>query len=125
MANQTPNSVVFPDASPDRALRGGVVVVQTSHVSWGTYADAMCFEGQLHCNAHANNMVVLAPNDPAPKPAVSEDDAEASGDDGAANAGVGHHFLSFLDLDMAFGADDYLDAYVGLTRRTTMIAITT
>ena len=30
-------------------------------VSWGTYADAMCQAGQLHCNAHNNNVVVIKP----------------------------------------------------------------
>jgi hypothetical protein len=67
-------------------------------VSWGTYADAMCFEGQLHCNAHANNMVVLAPT-PAAAAAAAGTDAD----------GVSELFLSFLDLDMAFGSEDYLD----------------
>ena len=29
-------------------------------ISWGTYVDAMCFDGQWHCNAHTNNLVVLS-----------------------------------------------------------------
>ena len=29
-------------------------------ISWGTYVDAMCHEGQWHCNAHTNNVVVLS-----------------------------------------------------------------
>uniref|UniRef100_A0A7S1VXK2 Uncharacterized protein n=1 Tax=Ditylum brightwellii TaxID=49249 RepID=A0A7S1VXK2_9STRA len=55
--------------------------------SWGTYQDAMCREGQWHCNAHANNMVLIP---------------EEKGT---------HSFLSYLDLDMAFTADTFLDVW--------------
>lgn len=78
--------------------------MQVSHVSWGTYSDAMCYDGQLHCNAHANNMVVLAPQDGKNKAAQAPD-----------------QFLAFLDLDMAFGTDDFLDTFVMLSVESTRL----
>ena len=64
-------------------------------VSWGTYQDAICLPSQWYCNAHANNLVVNP--------------------EGTA----GQSFLSYLDLDMAFSADTFLDTWgegkVGLT----------
>jgi hypothetical protein len=57
-------------------------ILRTMHAqrtSWGTYQDQMCnveFD-EWHCNAHANNLVLLPP-------------------------GNGTRFLGFLDLDMAF-----------------------
>ena len=30
-------------------------------INWGTYQDAFCVEGQYHCNAHANNLVLVPP----------------------------------------------------------------
>jgi hypothetical protein len=57
-------------------------ILRTMHaqrISWGTYQDQMCnveFD-EWHCNAHANNLVLLPP-------------------DGQTR------FLGFLDLDMAF-----------------------
>ena len=36
-----------------------------SRVSWGTYQDALCVDpSQWHCNAHANNVVVLPEGSP-------------------------------------------------------------
>eukprot|EP00927_Polykrikos_kofoidii_P009836 TRINITY_DN14122_c0_g1_i1.p1 TRINITY_DN14122_c0_g1~~TRINITY_DN14122_c0_g1_i1.p1 ORF type:complete len:601 (-),score=91.54 TRINITY_DN14122_c0_g1_i1:306-2024(-) len=60
---------------------------KTCGVSWGTYADAMCYEGQLHCNAHANNLVVIPP---------------------AASA---NSYLAYLDLDMAFDDRNFVDLW--------------
>eukprot|EP00929_Paragymnodinium_shiwhaense_P082209 TRINITY_DN43257_c0_g1_i1.p1 TRINITY_DN43257_c0_g1~~TRINITY_DN43257_c0_g1_i1.p1 ORF type:complete len:590 (+),score=114.02 TRINITY_DN43257_c0_g1_i1:85-1770(+) len=62
---------------------------KTCGMSWGTYADALCYNewGQLHCNAHANNMVVLPPG-------TSKDS-----------------YLSYLDLDMAFDAQTFVDTW--------------
>ena len=54
-------------------------------VSWGTYQDAICHPSQWHCNAHCNNMVVLAPGNDA------------------------NSYLSYLDLDMAFGSHEFVD----------------
>jgi len=57
------------------------------NISWGTYQDEMCFDGQWHCNAHANNMVVLA---------------------------EGSHpsmLLGYLDLDMAFDSETFVDTW--------------
>jgi hypothetical protein len=32
-----------------------------ARVSWGTYQDEICIDAsQWHCNAHANNVVILA-----------------------------------------------------------------
>ena len=61
--------------------------------SWGTYVDAMCFEGQWHCNAHSNNVVVL-----------SESEA-------ARAVGNQEHppFCACLDFDMAFTARSFVD----------------
>ena len=53
--------------------------------SWGTYQDKICHESGWHCNAHANNMAVMAPGN-------SEDT-----------------YLSYLDLDMAFDAKTVVD----------------
>ena len=58
---------------------------QDCNTSWGTYQDAICHESGWHCNAHANNMAVLSP---------------------------GHSpdsYLSYLDLDMAFDNETYVD----------------
>mmetsp|Transcript_11981 Transcript_11981/g.17965 ORF Transcript_11981/g.17965 Transcript_11981/m.17965 type:complete len:588 (-) Transcript_11981:214-1977(-) len=57
-------------------------------VSWGTYSDSLCFQGQLHCNAHANNFVILA-----------ETESKKCGD----------RFLGYLDLDMAFDDTTFVD----------------
>ena len=56
-------------------------------ISWGTYQDEMCFDGQWHCNAHANNMVLLAEGE-------SQD-----------------MFLSYLDLDMAFDSETFVECW--------------
>jgi hypothetical protein len=32
-----------------------------AHMSWGTYQDALCSADAWHCNAHANNLVIMAP----------------------------------------------------------------
>ena len=56
-------------------------------VSWGTYQDEICIsDDQWHCNAHANNVVVLS---------------ETSGD----------MLLGYLDLDMAFDNETYVSLY--------------
>jgi len=64
-------------------------------VSWGTYQDGMCFNGQWHCNAHSNNFVVLRP-EAAGAEAVARDEAEPGA------------LLGFLDLDMAFDGDTFV-----------------
>jgi len=57
-------------------------------VSWGTYQDALCVaDSQWHCNAHANNVVVLA------------------------DASKRTMFLGYLDLDMAFDDETYVSVY--------------
>jgi hypothetical protein len=56
---------------------------RTSKVSWGTYQDSMCHASEWHCNAHANNMVVLFPGT--------------------------KRYLGYLDLDMAFTKESYVD----------------
>ena len=55
------------------------------HTSWGTYQDKICHESGWHCNAHANNMVIMAPG--------HSDDT----------------YLSYLDLDMAFDRETVVD----------------
>lgn len=54
-------------------------------VSWGTYQDTMCHDGQWHCNAHSNNFVLLAQAPELSAPLVG-----------------------FLDLDMAFDKETYV-----------------
>jgi hypothetical protein len=54
-------------------------------VSWGTYQDTMCHDGQWHCNAHSNNFVLL-PQGPA----------------------LSAPMVGFLDLDMAFDKETYV-----------------
>eukprot|EP00930_Biecheleria_cincta_P047396 TRINITY_DN32849_c0_g1_i1.p1 TRINITY_DN32849_c0_g1~~TRINITY_DN32849_c0_g1_i1.p1 ORF type:complete len:627 (+),score=110.64 TRINITY_DN32849_c0_g1_i1:53-1933(+) len=59
-----------------------------ARVSWGTYQDEICVDdSQWHCNAHANNVVVLA---------------EGSSRD---------MFLGYLDLDMAFDDKTFVSVY--------------
>eukprot|EP00971_Amphidinium_carterae_P210406 4174820-Amphidinium_carterae.2 len=60
-------------------------------VSWGTYQDAMCRRDfdEWHCNAHANNMVLLP---------------ETIGQEKGS-------FLCYLDLDMAFSHKHYIDTW--------------
>ena len=52
-------------------------------ISWGTYQDSICHEGQYHCNAHSDNLVLL-----------SEDLGRES-------------LLGLLDLDMAYDRTTY------------------
>ena len=66
--------------------------------SWGTYQDSLCHEGQWHCNAHSNNMVVLDPRNVANEMANEH-----------------HAFLGYLDLDMAFTQDEYVNLKHGGT----------
>lgn len=59
------------------------------NVSWGTYQDEICIsDDQWHCNAHANNIIVL-----------SETHA------------IGDMLLGYLDLDMAFDDKTYVSLY--------------
>lgn len=60
-------------------------------LSWGTYTDAMCSEGQWHCNAHSNNVVLTA------------EGLLEKGQPGADS------LLSVLDLDMAFDEHSFVD----------------
>ena len=55
------------------------------NTSWGTYQDKLCHESQWHCNAHANNIAIMAPG--------NSDDT----------------YLSYLDFDMAFDATTVVD----------------
>jgi tRNA-dihydrouridine synthase A len=55
-------------------------------ISWGTYKDASCYDGQWHCNAHTNNFVVLMPDESKRK-----------------------SLLGYLDLDMAFDENTFVD----------------
>ena len=68
-------------------------------VSWGTYQDAMCHDSQWHCNAHSNNFVLL-PRGWEPDETTSEH---------AAAILSAHPLLTYLDLDMAFDLETYVD----------------
>ncbi|KNC51960.1 uncharacterized protein AMSG_08206 [Thecamonas trahens ATCC 50062] len=75
-------------------------------ISWGTYPDAM----GMHCNAHSNNMVLLAPAQHAVSP--------------------GAFFLAPLDFDMAyssashaFDSDDRMAEYLVLERNGMLMAL--
>ena len=72
-----------------------------ARVSWGTYQDAMCADGQWHCNAHTNNLVALSPGEGARALA-------ARGEDGGAPP-----LLAYLDLDMAFSEANFVDVATG------------
>lgn len=63
--------------------------MHAARISWGTYQDAMCYDGQWHCNAHSNNFVLLA------------------------EGSVPDMFLSYLDLDMAFDDTTFVDMASG------------
>jgi len=68
-----------------RIIRG----MHDLNVSWGTYQDEICIsDDQWHCNAHANNVVVLSENETN-----------------------GEMFLGYLDLDMAFDDKTYVSLY--------------
>ena len=60
-------------------------------ISWGTYQDEMCRRDydEWHCNAHANNVVLL----------TEEDGTRLQS------------FLSYLDLDMAFDEKTFVDTW--------------
>ena len=62
-------------------------------ISWGTYQDQMCIKDldEWHCNAHANNLVVIKEN------SIPECQS----------------FLSYLDLDMAFSEKSFVDCENG------------
>ncbi|KAG8466257.1 hypothetical protein KFE25_002013 [Diacronema lutheri] len=72
--------------------------------SWGTFQDRACFDAQWHCNAHANNAVMRPPSRAAESGADNADETGATdGADGSRN------FLAFLDLDLAFDEQSYVD----------------
>lgn len=76
-----------------RILRG----LHSQRLSWGTYQDGLCRRDldEWHCNAHANNLVVVPEGSlPAHHPGAQ-------------------CLLSFLDLDMAFSADDFIEMDTG------------
>eukprot|EP01062_Namystynia_karyoxenos_P066612 TRINITY_DN60520_c0_g1_i1.p1 TRINITY_DN60520_c0_g1~~TRINITY_DN60520_c0_g1_i1.p1 ORF type:complete len:634 (+),score=165.45 TRINITY_DN60520_c0_g1_i1:93-1994(+) len=62
-------------------------LMHQARVSWGTYQDGLTRSdlAQWHCNAHANNMVLLC------------------------EGSLQGRFLSYLDLDMAFDDSTFLD----------------
>jgi hypothetical protein len=70
-----------------------MAALQRAGLSWGTYQDAMTdkLNGGFHCNAHSNNLVVVA--------------------EGAVPAGSAGscRLLSMLDTDMAFDAASFVD----------------
>jgi len=94
-SNQGPTSTalayLFSRAGYDAGrIMGGM---HGERVSWGTYQDSLCNKGldEWHCNAHANNLVVIGEGSIAP-------------------GEPGHEsLLAFLDLDMSFDADTYMD----------------
>ena len=77
-------------------------VLGEGRVSWGTYPDSL----GTHCNAHANNMVVLPTLTPAALAAAEAADAatEATG----APERPERSLLAPLDFDMAFTEDAYV-----------------
>jgi hypothetical protein len=82
-----------------------------SGMNWGTYQDAMCnvSAGAFHCNAHSNNLVVVAP--PLP---VAEGKGGEGGLDQGGQGGVdlpSHRLLAALDLDMAFDAPHFVHGF--------------
>eukprot|EP00945_MAST-04E_sp_MAST-4E-sp1_P002647 g2647.t1 len=72
------------------------------NTSWGTFQDSMCHESEWHCNAHANNMVVLSPD-------VVRQDAGTRNEHGRRDKS----FLGFLDLDMAFDEQAFVNPREG------------
>jgi hypothetical protein len=75
---------------------GRILSTMHSHrISWGTYQDAMCRRDfdEWHCNAHANNLVLIPPQTDS---ALLHSHTNS------------HSFLSFLDLDMAFGEEEMI-----------------
>jgi len=74
-------------------------------VSWGTYADKMCWEGQMHCNAHANNVVLLMPRRQRQGQGGQGGAQEQQGAEGEQS------FLGYLDLDMAFNNEMFVDTW--------------
>lgn len=71
--------------------------LRAAGVCWGTYQDAMCARelGAWHCNAHSNNLIVVA---------------EGALPTGALGA---QRLLAALDFDMAFDARSHVDAASG------------
>ena len=67
--------------------------------SWGTYQDAMCFDGQWHCNAHSNNVILLSEREAA-RAAASTPGAELP-------------LCACVDFDMAFTARSFVDMASG------------
>ena len=74
--------------------------------SWGTYQDTMCHEGQWHCNAHSNNFVLIPPEEATPPPPQRQLQRAAAG---AAAGASPPPMLGYLDLDMAFDRETYVD----------------
>eukprot|EP00286_Rhodomonas_abbreviata_P029820 CAMPEP_0181292106 /NCGR_PEP_ID=MMETSP1101-20121128/2328_1 /TAXON_ID=46948 /ORGANISM="Rhodomonas abbreviata, Strain Caron Lab Isolate" /LENGTH=565 /DNA_ID=CAMNT_0023396551 /DNA_START=135 /DNA_END=1832 /DNA_ORIENTATION=- len=74
-------------------------------VSWGTYQDDMCRRdfGEFHCNAHANNLVLLPPPSTGSAPQLELENRAATASAGA--------LVGLLDLDMAFDEASFVDIW--------------
>jgi len=83
-------------ADAGSVLRG----MHDAGINWGTYQDAMCHVeyGQYHCNAHSNNLVLVSPT------TLTDDDEGVS-------EPSSQRLLAGLDLDMAFDAGNFVDAF--------------
>jgi hypothetical protein len=90
---------------------GVILATMHSHqVSWGTYQDAMCRRDldEWHCNAHVNNLVLIPPPPPGPTSHLAT----------ASSSPLSHSFLSFLDLDMAYGVEEMVEIDFTLETRS-------
>jgi hypothetical protein len=69
--------------------------MHSQRISWGTYQDSMCRRDfdEWHCNAHVNNLVIIPPE--------------------ISRSSSSHSFLSFLDVDMAYGEEEMIQLPTG------------
>ena len=84
-------------------------LLHAENTSWGTYQDAICHPSQWHCNAHANNLVVLAPSSTVEVTEEEEDDEKCEARSARDKGKAGLSFLSYLDLDMCFSNTDFVE----------------
>jgi len=77
----------------------GVVLGGLHHggISWGTYEDLL----GRHCNAHANNFVVVDPRSSG---------SSGSSSSSSSSSSSGQYFLAPLDFDMAFTRDTFISS---------------
>lgn len=94
--------------------------VHASGTSWGTYRDYMCHEGQWHCNAHSNNLVLVPEthHHTNTNATAGANDTTTDTNTIQGNTETEESLLCMLDLDMAFNRSSYVSMETGEVGQT-------